>query len=369
MMFNINNRPEAFFVPGCLFLLLSPHLRNCSFWHFHVGFIFQRTAGDSSCVSADNIWTDQNLLLDPDLPSGWRTIKDSTGTYYWHVPTGATQWQHPALSRTPQALDTQQEEAGSQPTSRQTVEPPEDRSSWHEDYLTNHDPDSKCFAVRSLGWLQVEEEDLSPGRSSLAVSNVIQQLSHCNSPEQRDRMGAWGEVRHLLYLSVCQYVYLSVCVSVCLPVCLCVSMSTCLCVSMFTCLSVCQYVYLSVCVSVCLPVCLCVSMSTCLCVSMSTCLSVCQYVYLSVCVSVCLPVCVSVCLPVCLCVSMSTCLSVCQYVYLSVCVSVCLPVCLCVSMFTCLCVSMSTCLCVSMSTCLSVCQYVYLSVCQYVYLS
>lgn len=55
----------------------------------------------------DNIWADQNLLLDPDLPSGWRTIKDSTGTYYWHVPTGATQWQHPSLSGKPKLLDAQ----------------------------------------------------------------------------------------------------------------------------------------------------------------------------------------------------------------------------------------------------------------------
>lgn len=55
----------------------------------------------------DNIWADQDLLLDPDLPSGWRTIKDSTGTYYWHVPTGATQWQHPSLSGTPKLLDAQ----------------------------------------------------------------------------------------------------------------------------------------------------------------------------------------------------------------------------------------------------------------------
>ncbi|XP_026166124.1 amyloid-beta A4 precursor protein-binding family B member 3 [Mastacembelus armatus] len=146
----------------------------------------------------DNIWTDQNLLLDPDLPSGWRTIKDSTGTYYWHVPTGTTQWQHPRLSEMPQSLDTQQEEAGQQNSTRQTDRPPEDRSSWHEDYLTNHDPDSKCFTVRSLGWLQVEEEDLSPGRSSLAVSNVIQQLSHCSSPEQRDRLGASGEGREMM---------------------------------------------------------------------------------------------------------------------------------------------------------------------------
>lgn len=54
----------------------------------------------------------------------------------------------------------------------------------------------QCFSVRSLGWLEVEEDDLSPGRSSLAVSNVIQQLSHSSSSEQRDRPGAWGEVRH-----------------------------------------------------------------------------------------------------------------------------------------------------------------------------
>ncbi|XP_034538905.1 amyloid-beta A4 precursor protein-binding family B member 3 [Notolabrus celidotus] len=146
----------------------------------------------------DNIWTDQNLLLDPDLPSGWRTIKDSTGTYYWHVPTGATQWQHPRLSNTPQLLHTQQEETGPQSSNTETDGPPEDRPSWHEDYLTNHDPDAKCFAVRSLGWLEVEEEDLSPGRSSLAVSNVIQQLSQCSSPEQRDRPGASGEGREMM---------------------------------------------------------------------------------------------------------------------------------------------------------------------------
>uniref|UniRef100_A0A665TNQ9 Amyloid beta (A4) precursor protein-binding, family B, member 3 n=1 Tax=Echeneis naucrates TaxID=173247 RepID=A0A665TNQ9_ECHNA len=113
----------------------------------------------------DNIWTDQNLLLDPDLPSGWRTIKDSTGTYYWHVPTGATQWQHPRLT------GTAQQEPGCS---------------------------GLCFAVRSLGWLQVEEEDLSPGRSSLAVSNVIQQLSHCSSPEQRDRLEASGEGQEMM---------------------------------------------------------------------------------------------------------------------------------------------------------------------------
>ncbi|XP_047236017.1 amyloid-beta A4 precursor protein-binding family B member 3 isoform X1 [Girardinichthys multiradiatus] len=146
----------------------------------------------------DNIWTDQNLLLDPDLPSGWRTIKDSTGTYYWHVPTGTTQWQHPCLTGKPKPLETQQEEAEEQSSSKETEGATEEWSSWRDDYLTNHDPNSKCFSVRSLGWLQVEEEDLSPGRSSLAVSNVIQQLSHCGSTEQRDRSGAWGEGQEMM---------------------------------------------------------------------------------------------------------------------------------------------------------------------------
>uniref|UniRef100_A0A3B4H323 Amyloid beta precursor protein binding family B member 3 n=1 Tax=Pundamilia nyererei TaxID=303518 RepID=A0A3B4H323_9CICH len=146
----------------------------------------------AAALLVNNIWTDQNLLLDPDLPSGWRTIKDSTGTYYWHVPTGATQWQHPRLTGTPQLLDAQVRRSRPAPVNllRLTRSPQAFLllSSWHEDDLTNHDPDSKCFAVRSLGWLQVEEEDLSPGRSSLAVSNVIQQLSHCSSPEQRERL-------------------------------------------------------------------------------------------------------------------------------------------------------------------------------------
>ncbi|XP_041864834.1 amyloid-beta A4 precursor protein-binding family B member 3 isoform X3 [Melanotaenia boesemani] len=91
----------------------------------------------------DNIWTDQNLLLDPDLPSGWRIIKDATGTYYWHVPTGTTQWQHPRLTGKPQPLQTQQEEVGAPSPDKKTDEPPEDRTLWHEDYLTHHDPDSK----------------------------------------------------------------------------------------------------------------------------------------------------------------------------------------------------------------------------------
>lgn len=51
----------------------------------------------------------------------------------------------------------------------------------------------QCFAVRSLGWVEVPEEDLVPGKSSIAVSNCIQQLAQTRSRSQPPA-GAWGEV-------------------------------------------------------------------------------------------------------------------------------------------------------------------------------
>lgn len=48
-----------------------------------------------SHVSVDDLWGDQSLEGEPGLPPGWRKIRDAAGTYYWHVPSGSTQWQRP----------------------------------------------------------------------------------------------------------------------------------------------------------------------------------------------------------------------------------------------------------------------------------
>lgn len=158
----------------------------------------------------DNIWNDQNLEPDSDLPPGWRTIRDSTGTYYWHIPTGTTQWQHPAYSSdgdqaSVSGITTTEHKRWS--SRGRQIESPltsiSDRSSlpWQEEeyFETNSDPDSKCFAVRSLGWVEIPEEDLTPGKSSLAVNNCIQQLSHSKC-EDRDAMGAWGEGQDMVMI-------------------------------------------------------------------------------------------------------------------------------------------------------------------------
>ncbi|NXN08199.1 APBB3 protein, partial [Indicator maculatus] len=139
-------------------------------------------------LCTDNLWSDQNLETDPDLPPGWRKIHDSLGTYYWHVPTGTTQWQHPACTTSPGGHGTTDGDetfqrmylAKDRPIpspmaslSRRTSLP------WHgDDFQHSMEPGSKCFAVRSLGWLEIPEEDLAPGKSSIAVNNCIQQLSN-----------------------------------------------------------------------------------------------------------------------------------------------------------------------------------------------
>ncbi|RLW02882.1 hypothetical protein DV515_00007022 [Chloebia gouldiae] len=110
----------------------------------------------------DNLWSDQSLETDPDLPPGWRKICDSLGTYYWHVPTGTTQWQHPARSTGPGG---------------------------HTDADGEETLQGRCFAVRSLGWVEIPEEDLAPGKSSIAVNNCIQQLSNSKGQGSAENRG------------------------------------------------------------------------------------------------------------------------------------------------------------------------------------
>ncbi|NXN99372.1 APBB3 protein, partial [Rhinopomastus cyanomelas] len=147
----------------------------------------------------DNLWSDQTLETDSDLPPGWRKIHDSLGTYYWHVPTGTTQWQHPACTIGPGGhLEADGEEplqgmhlAKGRPIpspmaslSRRTSLP------WNrEDFQHSTDPGSKCFAVRSLGWVEIPEEDLAPGKSSIAVNNCIQQLSNSKGQGSAENRG------------------------------------------------------------------------------------------------------------------------------------------------------------------------------------
>lgn len=59
----------------------------------------------------------------------------------------------------------------------------------------------QCFAVHSLGWVEVPEEDLVPGKSSIAVNNCIQQLAQTRSRSRSQPPdGAWGEGQNMLMI-------------------------------------------------------------------------------------------------------------------------------------------------------------------------
>lgn len=44
------------------------------------------------CHSVADVWNDG------DLPPGWREISDSSEVYFWHVPTGTTQYHRPVAA-------------------------------------------------------------------------------------------------------------------------------------------------------------------------------------------------------------------------------------------------------------------------------
>uniref|UniRef100_A0A452SJW5 Amyloid beta precursor protein binding family B member 1 n=1 Tax=Ursus americanus TaxID=9643 RepID=A0A452SJW5_URSAM len=108
----------------------------------------------------DSFWNPNAFETDSDLPAGWMRVQDTSGTYYWHIPTGTTQWE-PCTSHLFFCV-------------------------W------------QCFAVRSLGWVEMTEEELAPGRSSVAVNNCIRQLSYHKNNLHDPMSGGWGEGKDLL---------------------------------------------------------------------------------------------------------------------------------------------------------------------------
>ncbi|XP_069057988.1 amyloid beta precursor protein binding family B member 2 isoform X2 [Pleurodeles waltl] len=188
-----------------------------------------------------DLWNDHSFQNDPDLPPGWKKINDIAGIYYWHVPTGATQWERPISI----LGDSYGSRKGSLSSGNSSPSPESEKQPWSdfavlnggkinsdiwkdlhaatvnphpslkefegatlryaslklrnapqsdadESCRINSDPEAKCFAVRSLGWVEMAEEDLAPGKSSVAVNNCIRQLSYCKN-DIRDTVGIWGE--------------------------------------------------------------------------------------------------------------------------------------------------------------------------------
>ncbi|KAJ3590485.1 hypothetical protein NHX12_008436 [Muraenolepis orangiensis] len=164
----------------------------------------------------DSFWESNAFETDTDLPSGWMRVRDTSGTYYWHIPTGTTQWEPPSaqdklgdcVMSSSMSLETTPCEELEEPWVH--LSPPDegacDAELWKEAESEEEqklrplctDLESKqCFAVRSLGWVEMSEEDMAPGKSSVAVNNCIRQLSY-HKHNLHDTVGIWGEGKDMV---------------------------------------------------------------------------------------------------------------------------------------------------------------------------
>ncbi|KAG8522919.1 Amyloid-beta A4 precursor protein-binding family B member 1 [Galemys pyrenaicus] len=170
----------------------------------------------------DSFWNPNAFETDSDLPAGWMRVQDTSGTYYWHIPTGTTQWEPPGRTSPSQGSSPREESSQDLPMEKalrmENFGRPRESSvggtlyqvllsacspeplPQEEEKLPprNANPGVKCFAVRSLGWVEMTEEELAPGRSSVAVNNCIRQLSYHKNNLHDPMSGGWGEGKDLL---------------------------------------------------------------------------------------------------------------------------------------------------------------------------
>ncbi|CAJ0942615.1 unnamed protein product, partial [Mesorhabditis belari] len=170
------------------------------------------------------------------LPPGWEKHEDPSGfSYYWHVDSGTIQREPPRAPprrRTPTPppappierhiyskgvqvdaptpppqiiqLPPQQpvieEHAFKQTTTKRRVERDEESDGeTQETAVQQQAPRGKPirFAVRSLGWTEIAEEELTAERSSRAVNRAIVDLS-TGRKDVLDNVSKWGDGRELI---------------------------------------------------------------------------------------------------------------------------------------------------------------------------
>ncbi|XP_043271805.1 protein Fe65 homolog isoform X2 [Venturia canescens] len=160
---------------------------------------------------------------DENLPTGWEKHEDKDGPYYWHIKSGTIQREPPEAplntkienrrsfvkdndsinnfhglggmvntvtrSNTSSALDQELENKRKEELALKRRSYPARADSEGRDKPIR-------FAVRSLGWTEIAEEDLTPERSSKAVNKCIVDLS-LGRNDLLDVVGRWGDGKDL----------------------------------------------------------------------------------------------------------------------------------------------------------------------------
>ncbi|XP_060567021.1 amyloid beta precursor protein binding family B member 2-like isoform X2 [Ruditapes philippinarum] len=159
------------------------------------------------------------------LPPGWERCEDEDGPYFWHIKSGTIQREPPSpappdMKETLRSISINSDSStvsvdslASTPSSSST----EDHLHEFEDHalqyavkslknLSTLQRNSKYgenstekpvrYAVGSLGWVPIAEEDLTPERSNKAVNKCIMDLT-LGRNDINDVVGRWGDGKDL----------------------------------------------------------------------------------------------------------------------------------------------------------------------------
>lgn len=183
------------------------------------------STSESSATAAACDSEPERIANEEDLPPGWEKHEDDDGPYYWHIKSGTIQREPPenkeSSSQSAQSFKrqvVQEAEAISSgfvpvvPRSTtsftlsdlESVRAKEERAFKRRSYPVSlaepKAPANKTpairFSVRSLGWVEIAEEDLTPERSSKAVNRCIVDLS-LGRNDLLDVVGRWGDGKDL----------------------------------------------------------------------------------------------------------------------------------------------------------------------------
>ncbi|VEN63171.1 unnamed protein product [Callosobruchus maculatus] len=176
----------------------------------------QKYSADLDKCSPEKEWDSQN-----ELPPGWEKHEDEDGPYYWHIKSGTIQREMPAFNKDSitksesrcklkesdliSSFESNLSVTRSTTSSALDLES-DDRKRKEENALKRRSFPSKVdqdqkerpirFAVRSLGWVEIAEEELTPERSSKAVNKCIVDLS-LGKNDILDVVGRWGDGKDL----------------------------------------------------------------------------------------------------------------------------------------------------------------------------
>jgi len=153
------------------------------------------------------------------LPAGWEKHEDPSGfSYYWHVDSGTITREPPKpppphITPPPAVQDdyTMTEKIPSPPPIIQQLPPPQPVIEEHafkqtttkrrvendqesDQEMVDEDRKPVRFVVRSLGWTEIAEEELTAEKSSRAVNRAIIELS----TGLMDNVAKWGDGRELI---------------------------------------------------------------------------------------------------------------------------------------------------------------------------